>query len=87
MDAVATAMMGFDVNKIKLISNGFLINELPLANFGVEDISIEGNIGVNTIKDIYKTKSYFNFEPSVGYKGHIEYRNDSSVDLHRTVAV
>jgi uncharacterized protein (DUF362 family) len=73
MDAVATAMMGFDIKKLKQINEGFGLKSLPLANFSLEDIKIFSNIDIKSVKDIYQKKAYVPFEPSKGFKSHIEY--------------
>lgn len=73
MDAVATAMMGFDIRKIKQINEGFCLKYLSLANFNVETIEIYSNINIHSIEDIYRKKVYVPFEPSKGFKSYVEY--------------
>ena len=73
MDAVSAAMMGFDIKKIKTIIEGFQIESLPLAKFSINEIEIIGNLRVKSIEEVYKNKIYSNFQPSYGYRGHIEY--------------
>ena len=72
MDTVAAAMMGFDIDKIKKITEGFQIKSLPLSGFPINEIKIIGNLGVKSIEEIYKNKIYSNFQPSYGFRGHIE---------------
>jgi hypothetical protein len=73
MDAVATALMGFDLKKIKQIYNGFSLKSLPLANFSWEKIEICSNSTISCVQDIYDQKAYTSFEPSRGFKGFVEY--------------
>jgi uncharacterized protein (DUF362 family) len=73
MDAVATAMMGFDIKKIKQINEGFGLQSLPLANFLREMTKIYSNLDIRCIEDIYIQKKYVSLEPSKGFKGCIEY--------------
>lgn len=73
IDAVATAMMGFDIDKIKQVREGFNIDYLPLASFGLETIKILGNTSVHTINDVYADRLYTYFEASRGFKGNVEY--------------
>ena len=44
MDAVSAAMMGIDINKIKIIIEGFQIKSLPLSEFPINEIKIIGNL-------------------------------------------
>jgi len=73
LDTVAAAMMGFDIEKIKQITNAYKLEKLSLANFQVEDIRILGNSNVKTIQDIYEKEACIRFEPSSGFRGFIEY--------------
>jgi len=73
MDSVAAAMMGLNIQKIKQLIQGFALQSLPLANFGLEDVRICGNTKVSCINEIYRQKVYMRFEPSRGFKGFIEY--------------
>lgn len=73
MDAVATAMMGFDIKKIKQICEGFSLKSLPLANFSWESVKICGNPTLACVRDIYTQNAYISFEPSQGFKGFVEY--------------
>lgn len=76
MDAVATAMMGFDIKKLQQITEGFCLKSLPLANFCVEAIEISSSINIQSIEEIYRKKVYVPFVPSKGFKGHLEYMDE-----------
>jgi hypothetical protein len=73
MDAVATAMMGFDIDKLPQINQGFGMKSLPLANFPLADIKVLGNVNVGSIEEIYQQAAYTPFESSRGFIGHVEY--------------
>jgi hypothetical protein len=73
MDAVATAMMGLDIQKLKQINKGFDMKSLPLANFAIKEIKVLGSSGIDSIEDIYHKEVYTPFEASRGYIGHVEY--------------
>ena len=72
MDPVAAAMMGFNIDKIKKITEGFRIKSLPLASFQMNEIDILGNLQAKSIDNIYRLQEYHNFIPSFGFRGHIE---------------
>ncbi len=76
MDAVATAIMGLDIQKLKQINKGFDLKDLPLADFCLEDIKVFGNMGIESVEDIYQEEAYTLFEPSKGYIGHVEYHKN-----------
>jgi uncharacterized protein (DUF362 family) len=74
LDAVAAALMGFDVVKIPQIRESFCIQRYPLAKFLPEEIEIVGLDGIAGIRDIYHKGYFVRCEPSYGWKGHIEYQ-------------
>ncbi|MBF0560159.1 MAG: DUF362 domain-containing protein [Nitrospirae bacterium] len=74
MDTVAAAMMGLDIHSIKQIVQGFDLKKLPLAKFSIEDIEILGQESFRCVSEIYSQKAYIPFNPSVGFKGFVEYR-------------
>ncbi|HEY0970498.1 MAG TPA: DUF362 domain-containing protein [Gemmatimonadales bacterium] len=73
MDGVATALMRFDVRRIKQITEGFGLATLPLASFGLEDVRVLTGDGDASIADLYRDGVGTSFEPSLGFRGHIEY--------------
>lgn len=74
MDAVAAALMRFDIHRLKQIERAFEIPELPLASFTPEQVSVLGSAEPGSIAEIYSSGEGVAFEPSRGYRGHIEYR-------------
>lgn len=78
MDAVAAALMGYDINKLKQISQAFGLTELPLAHFSAHDIEIISDSLPASIKEIYAQRAYTPFQPSRGYRGHIEYASTAA---------
>lgn len=73
LDAVASALLGFDFNKIHQIREAFNLIQFPLARFSPDDIEVVGLTGVKKLQEIYDTNLYVQAEPSFGWKGHIEY--------------
>ena len=75
MDTVVAALLGFDFNKIPQVREAYNIKELPLTLFQPEDIQVVGLPGIVSIKDIYTKKAFIPAEPSVGWRGHVEYKS------------
>ncbi len=75
LDAVATAIMGFDWRKIPQIANAFTLAALPLTTVPPENIEIsyDGHGRVH-LEDIYTQRMYVPFKASEGYRSHVEYR-------------
>lgn len=71
-DVVASRLMGFDYEKIRLIKNAFKVEHYPLITFNLEDITINSNRSDlhNILKD--HSDRLFNFTPSYGWRNHIE---------------
>lgn len=72
VDFALASIIGFDHEKIPLISNGFHISDWPLVDFSPRDISIlkymvKDDSEINPKQDIS-----FRFAPPSGWKGHIE---------------
>jgi uncharacterized protein (DUF362 family) len=86
MDAVATAMMGLDIQKLKQIDRGFDLKSLPLANFCLEEIKILGSTDVKSVEEIYQQEAYIPFEPSQGFIGHVEYHRSKSGSTEPAIA-
>jgi len=73
VDAVATTVMGFSIDKIKSIKNAFLADEerKPLIIGQPEDITVafeEDVLDLDQLKDVRK----FKFEPHPNWKGKVE---------------
>jgi uncharacterized protein (DUF362 family) len=79
VDAVGTAMLGFDTRKIPQIYKAFETQVLPLVRFTEADITVRGPLGVRSIQDIYREQVYLKCRPSRGMVGHIEYEGDALV--------
>lgn len=73
MDAVAAAFMRFDVARLKQIDEGFRLGTLPLARFGAHDVRAVVDGEELALADVYARGLGMAFEPSRGYRGHIEY--------------
>jgi len=73
MDTVVAALFGFDFKKIPQVREAYNIKELPLTSFQPEDIQVVGLPGITSIKDIYTKKAFVPAEPSMGWRGHVEY--------------
>lgn len=72
VDAVAASAMGLDYRKVPQILNAFSLSSLPLTNFAPDDIEVLSNRHFRNISDIIEAYDLLKFEPSIGYKGHIE---------------
>ncbi len=72
VDTVSVSLMGLDYQKIKQIMEAYSIEEYPLINYTADDIIIKSNLSINSLKEINSTSCIVNFEPSPGYKCHIE---------------
>jgi uncharacterized protein (DUF362 family) len=77
LDSVATALMGFDWRRIKQVREAWRVERFPLAAFQPNDVRVCGLPGVSSIDDIYGGYDYARFEPSVGFRGAVEYGGDS----------
>jgi uncharacterized protein (DUF362 family) len=72
VDSIAATLMGLDYKKLKQVTRALLIDRYPLIGFTPEDIALESNFDCRSIKDIVRTRAFVPFEPSPGYKGHVE---------------
>jgi hypothetical protein len=63
-DFIATKAMGFDYHKIPLLKNAFEIKKYALSGYNMDDAIIKSNVPENEL--------IFRFEPSDGWKEHIE---------------
>jgi hypothetical protein len=69
--------MGLDVARIRQLTGGYALESLPLATFGPHDVRLASDGEELSIRDVYARRLYIAFEPSRGYKGHIEYEPTS----------
>lgn len=72
IDVIATTLMGLDFQKLKQINHAFTIARYPLVKFQPHDIELRSNFNCYSINDIITNKVFVEFEPSNGYKGHVE---------------
>ena len=73
VDTVCAAIMGFDYRKIPLLANAWLIRDLPLAEFPVENVRSLSNVaGWTGSFDDLQAAPHLAFRPFFGWKGHIE---------------
>lgn len=72
LDTAMAAIVGLDICRIPQVHKAFAIDRFPLVKFQPDDIEIFGLNDVTRIKDIYAKKMYVPFEPSRGWKGHVE---------------
>jgi len=71
VDVVCTRLMGFDINKIPILRNAFRLTEFPLINGTMDDVTVRST--VEEWNRILKADvQCFVFEPTKGWKGHIE---------------
>ena len=73
-------LMGFDPDKIPIVSQAFRCRNLPLADHGWRDIVVHSNAAAwnRLLADILSTDT-FHFEPHFGWKGHIEQSSATAV--------
>jgi hypothetical protein len=64
VDYIASQIMGFDYEKIPIIREGFKNENFILCPFNEEDLIIPSNVEWRKIN--------LKFEPTIGWKGHIE---------------
>lgn len=81
LDAVATALMGFDIEKVPQIREAFRLDELPLARFAWTEIDVMGDVAFKGIRDIYSQRHYLRYRPSIGFAGHVEYDGDRAASI------
>lgn len=73
-DEVITTLMGFDINKIPTLNCLRNTKQLILSSEDVSSIILNSNVSEYAGKRISEIKrtDLFNFEPTLGWKGHIE---------------
>ena len=73
VDTVCALVMGFDPDRLPLLREGWRAAELPLAQFGPEDVRCASNVeGWNGgLADLMRGPS-LDFRPHFGWRGHIE---------------
>jgi uncharacterized protein (DUF362 family) len=80
VDAVCAYLMGFDPDKIPIVSRAFQCREFPLTDHAWRDILVRSNVMAwNGLLPQISRDDTFRFEPHFGWKGHIE--QESAVTL------
>ena len=74
-DKVIASIMGFDYEKIPVIVRAAMKKEKYIIDDTPDNIMVKSNIEEldNRSNDEIKKIRYFNFEPTSGWKGHIEF--------------
>ena len=73
VDAACAYLMGFDPDKIPIVSRAFQCRNLPLADHGWRDIVMRSNHAAwNRLLVEVSERDTFHFKPHFGWKGHIE---------------
>ena len=88
VDAACAYLMGFDPDKIPIVSRAFQCRSFPLADHGWRDIAIRSNDAAwnRPLVDI-SSGDTLHFTPHFGWKGHIERNPDFERPADRAVAV
>lgn len=73
VDAACAYLMGFDPEKIPIVSRSFQCRSFPLSNHGWSEIHVRSNVSEwhRKITEI-RADDTLHFEPHFGWKGHIE---------------
>ncbi|MUW13226.1 DUF362 domain-containing protein [Halorubrum sp. CBA1125] len=87
VDAVTTYLMGFDPELIPIVRNAFQCKAYPLAEWGLDDISVKSNQSVwqGELGSI-PIESTLEFEPHFGWTHHIEHGSEHSESDNRAQA-
>jgi hypothetical protein len=66
--------MGFDPEKIPIVSRAFQCRDFPLSEHGLRDVIVRSNVASwnHPLPEI-SSDDTFHFEPHFGWKGHIEH--------------
>jgi len=80
LDTVAVALMGLDWRRLPQIARAYDAMEYPLAAFAPEEIVLRGWPGFSRVEDIYRERAFVPFEPSHGWRGHVEYGSSAPPD-------
>lgn len=71
VDAVCAHLMGFDPEKIPIISRAFQCKAFSLVDHGLDEIVVRSNCS-EWNRPLPEISDTFHFEPHFGWKGHIE---------------
>ncbi len=70
VDLVSTRLMGYDYKKIKMLS--YIVNHPELFRVDLSKINLLSNGDFDDLFNEMNKNKYFDFEPHIGWKGHIE---------------
>ena len=74
VDAACAYLMGFDPDKIPIVSHSFQCRKLPLADHAWRDIVVRSNEAAwNHALLAISSPDTFHFAPHFGWKGHVEH--------------
>jgi uncharacterized protein (DUF362 family) len=86
VDTASAYLMGFDPDKIPIVSRAFQCRTFPLADHSWRDVVVRSNHDLwNRRLTEISFDDTLHFEPHFGWKGHIEQTSAPSVDLQRAV--
>ena len=88
VDTVCAYLMGFDPEKIPILSHAFQCRSFPLSDHGWRDIVVRSNDSQweRPLVEIPAANT-FHFEPHFGWKGHIEQDSPDAILARQTVEV
>ncbi|MBZ5679387.1 MAG: DUF362 domain-containing protein [Acidobacteriia bacterium] len=88
VDAVCAYLMGFDPEKIPIVSRAFQCGALPLSDHRWRDVAVRSNSSAwNRRLTEISGENTFHFEPHFGWKGHIERSPAEEISLQQAVGV
>jgi uncharacterized protein (DUF362 family) len=88
VDAACAYLMGFDPDKVPIVSRAFRCRSFPLADHGWRDIAVRSNYAAwNGPLVAISARDTFHFKPHFGWKGHIEQVRTLDIPADRTVEV
>jgi hypothetical protein len=73
MDSAAAALMGFRHDRLRVLTEGFALSDLPLASFAHDDVQILSSEGSVALRTIFERRCYTPFQPSQGWRGYLEW--------------
>lgn len=80
VDAACAYLMGFDPDKIPIVSRAFYCKEYPLAGHSWRDITLRSNrVEWDKPLTTISTSATLKFEPHFGWKGHIEQESTMAI--------
>jgi uncharacterized protein (DUF362 family) len=86
VDATCAYLMGFDPDKVPIVSRAFQCRSFPLSDHGWREIVVHSNHGAwsRPLVEIPAAET-FHFEPHFGWKGHIEQVAAPTLSSEQTV--